>query len=234
MLIGGFARNSLIDFPGTIACVVFTQGCNFNCPYCHNPDLVAGPVKGPGLLFDEEKILEFLMKRKGLLQGVVITGGEPTLQQDLIAFCKKIKAMGYRIKVDTNGTRPNVLTSLFDENLIDYVAMDIKTGLEDYGRVWPNASDTGRIAKSVNLIKERAPDYEFRTTCVKPFVTEETIHQIGRLINGAKRYILQPCSKNVDVLDPGFFEQENRCCSASDIQALRTTASGYVKTAAIR
>lgn len=234
MIIGGFAKNSLIDFPGSIACVVFTQGCNFLCPYCHNPELVTGPVKGSGHLYDETQILTFLAKRKGLLEGVVITGGEPTLQNDLVLFCRKIKAMGYRIKLDTNGTRPKVLASLFKEDLLDYVAMDIKTCPDDYAGVWQGRSKPELISQSVDLIKEMAKDYEFRTTCVRPFVTDETMKQMAQLIKGAKKYILQHCSGDVEVLDPDFLKLKDRFYSQDGMEKLKIIAAQYVKKVTIR
>ena len=148
MQIGGFQKNSLIDFPGTIACVVFTSGCNFICPYCHNPDLAVGPVKGSGSLDDPDTIFSFLERRKGQLQGVAITGGEPTLQPDLVAFCQKIRKMGYKIKLDSNGTRPHVLETLLDKQLIDYLAMDIKTSLTHYPLVIKGNFDVKKISRS--------------------------------------------------------------------------------------
>ena len=234
MKIGGFQKNSLIDFPQTIACVIFTRGCNFTCPYCHNPDLVAGPRKGPGPAFDEEKIIAFLQKRKGLLEGVVITGGEPTLQKDLVEFCRKVKSMGYRLKMDTNGTSPAALAALFKENLLDYVAMDLKTCLEDYTGVWPKNPDTEKITQSIRLIMDRAPGYEFRTTCVRPFVTREKIKRMGALINGAKQYILQNCSADVAVLDPGFLKKKTSFFSQEEIRELQETAKGYVENVTVR
>ena len=234
MRIGGFAKNSLIDFPKNIACVVFTQGCNFHCPYCHNPDLVAGHRKVSGLLFDDEMVFSFLKKRKGLLDGVVITGGEPTLQEDLVDFCRKVKSLGFRLKMDTNGTRPKVLESLFNENLLDYVAMDIKTGLEDYALVWQGKHDKNRIVESIDLIQANAPDYEFRTTCVKPFVTMKNMSEIGRLIKGAKHYILQNCSDKGDVLEPAFIESGNPFFSEEHMHTLQKTINEYVEKVSIR
>ena len=146
MHIGGFQKNSLIDFPGTIACIVFIQGCNFICPYCHNPDLVVSPSKKVGDLYDENKIFQFLEKRKGFLEGVVITGGEPTLQTDLLLFCEKIKQMGYKVKLDSNGTRPETVAKLLNNQLVDFISMDIKTSLENYHLVIPGKFDTDKIA----------------------------------------------------------------------------------------
>lgn len=232
MHIGGFQKNSLIDFPGTIACVVFTSGCNFVCPYCHNPDLAAGPVAGTH--YEPDQIFSFLEKRRGMLQGVVITGGEPTLQPELVEFCLQVQKMGYKIKLDTNGTRPLVLARLFDTHLIDYLAMDIKTSLDLYPRVIPGKFDVTKIQASIELIKERAPAYEFRTTCVRPFVTPELMADMAGMIKGAACYVLQACSRNVSVLEPEFLTQDHHFFTPMEMQDLKTIAQGLVDHVVIR
>jgi len=234
MNIGGFQKNSLIDFPETIACILFTQGCNFICPYCHNPDLVVSPQKRAGDLYDESMIFEFLEKRKGFIEGVVITGGEPTLQKDLIPFCRKIKAMGYKLKLDSNGTRPEVLTTLFNENLVDFIAMDIKTSLENYGLVLPGKFDTTKILKSIGLLMEKAPGYEFRTTCSRPFISKKIMTDIGEMIQGASTYILQKCSRDVGVLDPEFLKIDAHFFSDKEMLDLQKTIDPYVRTSIVR
>lgn len=234
MDIGGFQKNSLIDFPKTIACIVFTQGCNFICPYCHNPDLVAGSPKGAGTLYDENKILEFLEKRKPFLDGVVITGGEPTLQKDLIRFCRKVRAMGYKLKLDSNGTRPGVLARMFEEGLVDFISMDIKTRLDNYPLVAPGKFDTRKILESICLLMEKAPAYEFRTTCSKPFVNTDIMKEIGEMVQGASTYILQKCSRNVLVLDPKFLDAENIFFSDEEMLELKKAVDPYVGTCIVR
>jgi pyruvate formate lyase activating enzyme len=234
MNIGGFQENSMIDFPKTIACIVFTQGCNFICPYCHNPDLVAGPQGADHNLYDEKKIFEFLEKRKGLLEGVVITGGEPTLQKDLLPFCRTLKGMGYRVKLDSNGTCPAVLARLFEEGLVDFMAMDIKTSLENYHLVVPGKFDAQRILDSTCIIMEKAPAYEFRTTCARPFITRQILKEIGRMIKGSSTYILQKCSRNVRVLDPEFLESDHLFFSHEGMNELQTTITPYVDTCLVR
>jgi len=199
MNIGGFQKNSLIDFPETIACILFTQGCNFICPYCHNPDLVPGPQKRAGNLYDENKIFEFLEKRKGFIEGVVITGGEPTLQKDLMIFCKKVKKMGYKLKLDSKGK-----------------------------------FDIQKIYDSSRLLMEKAPAYEFRTTCARPFVSREIIKNIGEMISGASTYILQKCSQNVNVLDPEFLKKETHFFSDSQMLELKETIDKYVGVSVVR
>lgn len=251
MYIGGFQKNSLIDFPGTIACVVFTRGCNFTCPYCHNPDLVAGTAvpNGDGSFGDsgsnqlnparsdspdQKKILEFLDKRKGMIEGVVVTGGEPTLQVDLTDFIQTVRQMGYKIKLDTNGTAPRVIDALFDQGLVDYLAMDIKTDTYHYPMVMKNPGHIGRVIESISLIMKKAPAYEFRTTCAKPFVTPAIMKNIGKMIQGAASYILQPCSRNVDVLDPDFAAVDDHFLNVDDMEALKAAVLPFVENTRIR
>ena len=189
MKIGGFQKVSLIDYPGRISAVVFTQGCNFRCPFCHNPELV-DPERFEGLS-PEAEILTFLEKRKGRLDAVVITGGEPTLQPELIPFIIHLKAMGFRIKLDTNGALPDVLEEMLGRGLLDYVAMDIKAPLERYSEVTKTKTDGQRILKSIALIMGSGVDYEFRTTAVKSLLGPGDLEEIGRLVPGAKRFVLQ-------------------------------------------
>ncbi len=234
MHIGGFQKNSLIDFPGNIACVVFTSGCNFICPYCHNPELVTGPVQGAAPLYEAAAILSFLEKRKGQLTGVAITGGEPTLQPDLIEFCQRARKMGYKIKLDSNGTRPNILASLFDKKLVDYLAMDIKTSLTNYPLLIKGNFDVEKIRTSIELIQKKAPAYEFRTTCARPFISLEIMADIAKMIKGAQRYVLQKCSQNVQVLDPEFLKDDHHFFSPEEMQALKNVVKGSVQTIAMR
>jgi len=234
MYIGGFQKNSLIDFPGTIACILFTQGCNFICPYCHNPDLIASPQKRAGDFYDENKIFEFLEKRKGFIEGVVITGGEPTLQKDLLLFCKKIKDMGYKLKLDSNGTQPQVLVKLFKDKLVDFISMDIKTSLENYHLVLPGKFDTAKILESTRILIDKAPAYEFRTTCSRPFVSKKIMNDIGKMIKGASKYILQKCSRDVSVLDPDFLTPDKNFFSGKEMLELQETINKYVATSVVR
>ncbi len=234
MYIGGFQKNSLIDFPETIACIVFTQGCNFICPYCHNPNLVVSPLKRAYDIFDEKTIFKFLKARKGFLEGVVITGGEPTLQKDLIKFCKKIKNIGYKIKLDSNGTCPKTLATLFNHKLVDFISMDIKTSLENYNLVIPGRFDTQKIVDSIQIIMEKAPLYEFRTTCSRPFVNPEIMTDIGTMIKGASKYILQKCSRNVTVLAPDFLKSDDDFFSHEEMLELKSVIDEYVHSSIIR
>ncbi len=189
MKIGGFQKVSLIDYPGKISAVVFTQGCNFRCPFCHNPELV-DPERFEGLI-PEAEILSFLEKRKGRLDAVVITGGEPTMQSGLIPFIDRLKAMGYLTKLDTNGALPDALGEMLDRKLLDYVAMDIKAPLERYDEVTKAKTDHQRIRRSISLIMGSSVDYEFRTTAVKTLLNPADLEDIGKLIPGARRFVLQ-------------------------------------------
>ena len=180
---------TLIDYPGKIACTVFTIGCNFFCPFCHNPELVDPEKIKKQPIISEKEFFEFLTGRKGMLEGVCITGGEPTLHKDLPGFIKKIKELGFSVKLDTNGSNPEMLKKLIGEKLIDYIAMDIK-----------NSNLKSQISKSVEIIKNSRIDYEFRTTVVPVLHTKEDIIQIAKEISPAKKYFLQQFrpGKNLD------------------------------------
>lgn len=232
MVIGGLQKNSFIDYPGKISCVVFLSGCNFSCPYCHNPDLVRNG-KDKRLVIDEESVLSFLEKRRGFLDGVVISGGEPTLNPDLIFFCKKIQKLGYPIKLDTNGSRPDVIRAFIDEGLPDYIAMDVKTDPLLYSPFIQKECNPDRILDSIRLIMESDLDYEFRTTCLTPFVDEKIVTIISRIIEGAKLYALQRFC-NTRILDPGFCTDTCRKINDRELIRFQSIASKYVMKCIIR
>ena len=186
----GIEKLSLVDFDGKVASTVFTATCNFRCPFCHNSPLV-NDVKNLTPISQEE-ILDYFSKRKGVLDGVCITGGEPTLQKDLPDFCAKIKALNLAVKVDTNGTNPDMVKLLFDQGLVDYFAMDIKNSKENYASIIGfNSYDTRNVEKTVDFLISSGADYEFRTTLVNEFHTKTDMENIGRWIKGAKNYALQ-------------------------------------------
>jgi pyruvate formate lyase activating enzyme len=187
--IGGLQRTSLIDYPGLISCILFTQGCNFRCGYCHNPELL-DPSNWEEPLPVKE-ILDFLHSRKGKLDAVVVTGGEPSLHPDLPLLLKEIGDMGFKVKLDTNGTNPEMLSDILEEGLADYVAMDIKAPLNKYSLIVGRDVRIDSIVESIRLIIEKAPDYEFRTTVVEGQLDFQDILDLGRDIKGAKRYYLQ-------------------------------------------
>ena len=190
MRIAGIEKCSFVDYPGYLAAVFFTGGCNLDCYYCHNHSLVREPDAGVQTWFDTEVALAWLDERRGFLDGVVITGGEPTLQPDLADFIRAVRAKGYRIKLDTNGTRPAILRELVDAGLLDYVAMDIKAPIEKYEAVCGVPVDYRVINESIDIIMAGRVDYEFRTT-VLPQLTEADVVAMARRIRGARRYILQ-------------------------------------------
>lgn len=202
MKIGGWQKFSLIDYPGQLSAVIFTQGCNFRCPYCHNPELVESKLFQPPE--SEEAILSFLKSRVGRLDGVVVTGGEPTLQPDLLQFLKKIKKLGFSVKLDTNGSQPDKLKLLLENKLVDYWAMDLKAPEEKYSEVIRTNLEFHLIQQSIDLIRRSEKDYEFRTTVVKGQLSGADLMAIGRLIEGAERYALQTFIPAEKILDPAF------------------------------
>ncbi len=189
MKIGGYQKSSLIDYPGKVAAVVYTQGCSWRCPYCHNRSLVYPARFQPST--PEDNIFDHLDLKRGQLEAVVVTGGEPTLQTGLIDFFRRVREMGYLTKLDTNGSHPNVLSSLLLENLLDYVAMDIKGPLKDYSHFAGCEVDTGPLELSMELIKQSNIRYEFRTTLVGGLHTGEHVKQLAPLMFGVRRYAVQ-------------------------------------------
>jgi pyruvate formate lyase activating enzyme len=213
MVLGGFQKLTLLDYPGKIAATVFTVGCSFRCPFCHNPELV--DLRLAHNEESEKNFFEFLNKRKGKLEGVCITGGEPTIQPDIIDFIKKIKKLGFLVKLDSNGTRPDVLKKIIDARLVDFIAMDIKSSPEKYletaGIVEtqfiaskPSSPMLDRIRLSVNLIMHSRIPYEFRTTVVPGLHTEKDFIEIAKWINGAENYYLQEYREEQKILDPNL------------------------------
>jgi len=190
MIFGGWQKFSLIDYPGKIAAVVFTQGCPFRCPFCHNPELV-NPDQQSFMPIDKNDVLDFLRQRRGQLEALVVSGGEPTLQPDLLDFLSEVKALGYAIKLDTNGGRPEILEKALARGLVDYLAMDIKSPLKKYKAHTNSEIDEEKIRRSVSLVMNSGCPYEFRTTVVREQLSPEDILQIGKEIAGARRYVLQ-------------------------------------------
>ena len=206
MIIGGFQRFSLIDFPGKICAIVFTQGCNFRCPYCHNPELVDAKLPAVGAVSDEEA-LSFLERRKGKLDALTVTGGEPLMQPDLEDFLSRVRALGYLIKLDTNGSFPHRLEGIIQSKLVDYLAMDIKATPKKYRSVIRKDVDISKILESITLIKNSGLDHEFRATMVKPFFDKEDFLEIGRLAENCKLYALQRFVPS-KTLDEEFLSKE--------------------------
>ena len=200
MQIGGFQKTSLLDYPETISAIIWTVGCNFRCPFCYNKDIVLGKIG----LISEKEVLSYLKKRKGMLEGLVITGGEPLLQKDIVDFAGKIKKLGYLIKIDTNGCYPKKLQELLDKKLVDYLAMDVKAPKKKYDQLTCVKTDLAKIEKSIEIIKTNAPDYEFRTTFVPHLLKKDDIIEIARWLEGAKNYYLQQFRNNPPLISSKF------------------------------
>ena len=202
MRISGLQKMTLLDFPGLVACTVFTGGCNFRCPFCHNASLVLPEAMQPTDLATDE-VLSFLKKRQGLLDGVAITGGEPLLHADMADFLREVKALGYRVKLDSNGTFPDRLISLVEEGLVDRVAMDIKNDPALYAKTAGLGSmDMAGVTRSKDFLLSGAVDYEFRTTVVRGLHTRESLVEAARWIKGAKAYFLQQFKDSGELIAP--------------------------------
>ncbi len=200
MILKGLQKLTLLDFPGKIAATVFTGGCNFRCPFCHNASLVIPERFGETL--PEEEFFAFLSKRKGILEGVAITGGEPTLHKDLPEFIKRIKDGGFLVKLDTNGTNPEMLERLIDDGLLDYVAMDIKSSREGYSKaVGLENYNLEKIEKSIEILKKCKVDFEFRTTVVNGLHSKADIEEIGKWLSGEEKFFLQTFKDSGDLID---------------------------------
>lgn len=233
MVAAGLQKNSLIDYPGRVSCVVFLSGCNFACPYCHNPELVR---KNNSVRISQTQLLAFLSQRRTLLDGTVITGGEPTLHPGLPELCKSIQDLGLEVKLDTNGSHPEVLAQLLRSERVNYIAMDIKTAVGNYGPpLCDLEEDTGKnsgiqakIRQSIDLIMDGAADYEFRTTCVRPFVDADIIERITETIQGAQCYTLQTYHA-AKILDPEYFQHHSPGFSPDQMARLRKLAAPNVK-----
>ena len=206
MIIGGLQKTTLLDFPNHVACIIFTKGCNFRCPFCQNSTLIGINHEDE---IDEEYIFDYLIKRQGILDGVVITGGEPTVQKDLKEFIKKIRKLGYKVKLDTNGYNPVVLKELIDENLLDYVAMDIKQTVEKYHIVAGKMINTDFILESIKILEESNVNHEFRTTIIKEYHTIDDIIEITSYFNKDTPYYLQNFKNSSNVLDKSLHGFEN-------------------------
>ena len=215
MFIKGFQKTTLLDYPSKVASTVFTGGCNFRCPFCHNASLVTHIDKDE--FITEESVLQYLKKRSGILDGVCITGGEPLLQTDIVDFCKKVRELDLLIKLDTNGSKPKELENLVSLGLVDYVAMDIKNSKELYGQtVGINDFEEGlsRVEQSVDFLMSSGIEYEFRTTVVRQFHYDESIADLCRWITGAKQYYLQSFTDSGDLICDGlsgYNENEMTC-----------------------
>lgn len=219
MRIAGLLKSSLIDYPEKVAAVIFTQGCNFRCRYCHNSNLVLPQCFGD--LIPEEEIFDFFKKRRGVLQGVVVTGGEPTTQKYLVGFLKRIKELDYPVKLDTNGSNPQVLSQIIGAGAVDFIAMDIKAPLERYSEIVGVDVDIEAIRESIRIILDSGIDHLFRTTVARSFFSNEDFVKMTSLIEGSPRYVLQEFSPRDTVLDRTLLDQ--RTFSDEEFDELQKT-----------
>lgn len=228
MKINGLNKTTLLDYPEHVAATIFCGGCNFRCPFCHNSDLVLNPDSQP--VISPEEIFEFLNKRKNIISGVCITGGEPTLQPDLADFMYQVKSLGLMVKLDTNGYRPDVLKTLVHDGLVDYIAMDIKSGITGYALATGMPNFKGEIiSESVDFIINCGVQYEFRTTVVKGIHNKKDFEEIGNLIKGCTCYYLQNYKDSANVMISGFagFSKE-------ELESFAEIVSPYVKKIVLR
>ncbi|MFZ2299854.1 MAG: anaerobic ribonucleoside-triphosphate reductase activating protein [Candidatus Moraniibacteriota bacterium] len=233
MIISGIQKFTLLDFPGKIACILFTGGCHYRCGFCHNPEFVLPEqlAKLSKSFIPEEVALNFLQKRRGMLDGVVISGGEPTIMPDLESFIVKVRDLGFAVKLDTNGNRPEVLRSLIKKDLVDYIAMDFKTSLPGYRSLVGNGADEMKLRESIELLKKGDINYEFRTTLIREVHTPGILEAMRDTLSGAKRLYFQTFRSGI-TLDPAFkdfhgFEPE-------ETREIAKLFSGSVKEVFIR
>jgi pyruvate formate lyase activating enzyme len=228
MKIGGFTRFSLIDYPGYTCAIIFVQGCNFRCPYCQNPELVL-----PEIFTDTipmEKIFEFLKKRVSLIDAVEFTGGEPAINEDLMDVAEKIKNMGFRIKLDTNGSNPEIIKNVINNGIVDYIAMDVKASPNRYEEITRVKIDRDKIKRSIEIIISKAPDYEFRTTIIKGFHDSDEIESIGKAVQGADKFFIQR-AQFYKTLEKGYMRDH---FDDEDIEEFREILLKYVNICRIR
>ena len=228
MDIAGLQKNTLLDYPGKIACTVFLAGCNLRCPFCHNPSLVL-PSRAEPPAMGEDALLAFLKKRRGLLEGVCITGGEPTLHRDLPQLIGKITALGYPVKLDTNGTNPKMLGQLLEAGLLCYVAMDIKNAPEAYANTCGGADVLESVEESVKILRNSGIPYEFRTTVVKPLHSEETMKALGQWLSGTEAYFIQNFRDTGDLVGQGL-----SAFSEDELKQLLLAVLPYLPNAQVR
>ena len=229
MQISGLQKLTLLDYPGTVACTIFTAGCNFRCPFCHNAMLVL-PKQIEEASLSEDEVLSFLKKRQGVLDGVAVTGGEPLLHADMPEFLRKIKDLGYKIKLDTNGSNPKLLREIVEAGLVDRVAMDIKNSPGAYAETIGCKADMSAIEESKNFLLNGTIDYEFRTTVVKGIHTKESLVEAAKWIAGAKEYYLQQFKDSGNLIKPNGLAAFNE----QEMHALADAVREYVPVAEVR
>ena len=226
MNVQGYQKLTLLDFPGRTACTVFTGGCNLRCPFCHNAGLVRTPLAGPNLT---DEVLAYLAQRKGILDGVCVTGGEPLLQPDLEDFLRAVKEMGYAVKLDTNGMLPQRLEAILATNLVDYVAMDIKSSPDGYAAATGTDADVSAVSDSLSILRDSSIPFELRTTAVRGIHTEADFAAIGRWIGDVPAYFSQRFVDSGRLLGEGY-----TAFSPEEMEHLLTTVRAYIPSAQLR
>ncbi len=226
MNVQGYQKLTLLDYPGRTACTVFTGGCNLRCPFCHNAGLVRTPLAGPNLT---DEVLDYLQKRKGILDGVCVTGGEPLLQPDLADFLRAVKGMGYAVKLDTNGTLPQRLTAILATNLVDYVAMDIKSSPDGYAAATGADVDVSAVTDSLSILRQSGIPFELRTTAVRGIHTEADFAAIGEWLGDVPAYFIQRFVDSGQLLGSGF-----DAFSPEEMEHLLTTVRKHIPSAQLR
>jgi len=226
MNVQGYQKMTLLDYPGKVACTVFTGGCNLRCPFCHNAGLVLNPNETPSV---ENEVLDYLEKRKGLIDGVCITGGEPLLQKDLSSFIRKVKSMGFSVKLDTNGSMPEKLDEILKENLIDYVAMDVKSSPAGYEKAAGAGISFEVFRRSIDIIRKSGIDHEFRTTIVKGIHTEKDLEEAAKLLSGEEKYFLQSFKDSGNLIGEGL-----SAFSHEETQNILKAVQNYIPAASLR
>lgn len=228
MKIAGFKKTSLVDYPGNISAVIFLSGCNFRCGFCHNPPIVFGNEEG----IKEKEIMDFLARRKGIIEGVCVTGGEPTIHENLPLLLKKIKSMGFLAKLDTNGTNPEILKKVMEKKLVDYVAMDIKAPLENYSFAVNADVNIEKIKESIALLMNSNIEYEFRMTLIPLLVNIEDFKNICQMLKGAKRFYIQQFEKGSDMIDKSF--KSEKAYTGEELEKFLVIAKEYFEVCGIR
>ena len=234
MIFGAIRKFSTIDYPGKLACVLGTKGCNMHCHWCHNYSLLSHEFSSECQIISENDVFDFLRDRSGFIEGVVISGGEPTLHKDLPAFCGRVKAMAFDVKLDTNGTHPEMVAQLVRERLVDYVAMDIKTDFKQYPSLTKKEFKPEKIRQSIDLLLQGSIPYEFRTTCVKPFVNTTNIEHIGELIRGAAQLFLQKFDHTHVQENSNYAANPAAGFDDAEMAELRCRVEPYVAACSIR
>ncbi len=232
MIISGIQKMTLLDYPGKVAAAVFTFGCNFRCGFCHNPELVLPEQRQKENDWTEEAVLNFLKERRGFIEALVVTGGEPTLHHDLPDFLQKVRDLGFLIKLDTNGTNSQMILDLRNKALVDFWAMDIKNSYSKYSATVAREVTLEEIRKSVDLIKQGPEDYEFRTTLVEGLHTPEDIIEMAVLISGAKKYVLQKFISRGNLVNPQFVGRKS--ISDENLRRLAKQCEKWVEKCEVR